>query len=248
MTPESLIPLLIAPFVGSFLGVVIDRLPNGEPVLLGRSRCDCCARALRPAELLPLISYACRLGRCGCGETRLRPFHPLIELSALAVALSAVIATAGWLLVVSLYLGWSLLALAVIDQRHFILPDSLTLPLIPMGLAVAWTIDPGRIVPHLLGVIAGFLAFAAIGWLYRNLRGQDGLGLGDAKLLAAAGAWLGWQALPGVVGLASAAGLAIALLHAAGGRPMDGRSAIAFGPYLALALWLVWLAGPVLPS
>ena len=199
MTLEACLALLIAPFVGSFLGVLIERLPAGRPVLLGRSACDHCGRMLAVRDLVPLVSYLARRGRCACGEARLSAFYPAIELAALGVAMSAVAVLSGWLLWASLGLGWALLALAAIDLRHLVLPDILCLPLIPAGLAIAWALDPALLPDHALGAILGFAAFVAIAFVYRRLRGREGLGMGDAKLLAAAGAWLGWRALlPGV--------------------------------------------------
>ena len=143
MAPEGLIALVLAPFVGSFLGVVVRRLPAGRPLALGRSACETCGRALGPGELVPLLSWLWQRGRCGCGRVALSPFYPAIELAALAVALSAAWLLSGWLLRASLALGWTLLALAAIDLRHYLLPDVLTLPLIPAGLAVAGVLDPG---------------------------------------------------------------------------------------------------------
>jgi leader peptidase (prepilin peptidase)/N-methyltransferase len=245
MAFEILAVLLAAPFVGSFLGVVIDRLPAGRPFLLGRSTCDVCARKLRPPDLVPIASWLWRRGRCACGESELRAFYPAIELAALAVALSAAWLLSGWLLVASCALGWTLLCLAAIDFRHFFLPDVLTLPLIPAGLAVAYGIDPALLPDHVVGTLAGFAAFALITFAYRRLRGRDGLGLGDAKLLAAAGAWLGWQALPGVVLIGALSALALALARAAAGGTLSATTRIAFGSHLALAFWLVWLFGPV---
>jgi leader peptidase (prepilin peptidase)/N-methyltransferase len=245
MTVEALFALLIAPFVGSFLGVVIERLPAGRPILRGRSQCAQCGETLKPRDLVPLVSWLARRGRCGCGKVRLSPFYPAIELAALGVALSAVTVLSGWLLWASLALGWTLLTLAVIDWRHYWLPDALTLPLIPAGLAVIWAIDPARLGAHLIGAVAGWVAFAALAWLYRRLRGREGLGGGDAKLLGAAGAWLGWPALPSIVLVAAGAGLALALARAAGGTKLAAKERIAFGPYLALAIWLVWLLGPL---
>lgn len=245
MQPETLSALLLAPFVGSFLGVVADRLPEGRPLLLARSACDACGRPLGPRDLVPLASYLARRGRCGCGRIRLSPFYPAIELAALAVAASAAWVLSGWLLWVSLALGWSLLALAAIDLRHYLLPDLLTLPLMPAGLAVAWALDPALLPAHALGALVGFGAFAVIGHLYRRLRGRHGLGLGDAKLLAAAGAWLGWAALPSVVVIGAALALAFALAQALGGAKLALTGKLAFGPHLALAFWLVWLFGPL---
>jgi leader peptidase (prepilin peptidase)/N-methyltransferase len=246
MQSQSWIALLVSPFVGSFLGVVALRLPAGRPLLLGRSVCDRCGRTLRVAELIPLISWLVRRGRCACGEARLGAFYPTIELAALAVAASAALVLSGWLLWVSLALGWTLLTLAAIDLRHYLLPDRLTLPLIPAGLATAYLVDPAKLPDHAIGAAAGFIAFAGIAFAYRRLRRRAGLGLGDAKLLAAAGAWLGWPALPGLVAAAAAAALAVALARSALGERLAAATRIAFGPYLALALWLFWLYGPLL--
>jgi leader peptidase (prepilin peptidase) / N-methyltransferase len=237
--------IIAAPFAGSFIGVLIERLPAGRPVVLARSACDACGRALGPLDLLPLASWVSRRGRCSCGRTRLSPFYAAIELAALAVALWAAFVVPGWIALASAALGWTLLTLAVIDQRHEILPDVLTLPLIPAGLLVAWAIDPGRLADHVIGAAAGFLVFAAIAWTYHRLRGREGLGRGDAKLLAAAGAWLGWQALPSVVVIGAVSALALALARAAAGAKLSAGMRIAFGPYLALGFWLVWLHGPL---
>jgi leader peptidase (prepilin peptidase) / N-methyltransferase len=241
---EPLVVAAIAPFVGSFLGVVVQRLPERRPIVLGRSSCDGCGQVLRTLDLVPLATWLVRRGRCACGQVALGFFYPGIELAALAFAISAVAVTSGWLLGASLALGWTLLALAAIDLRHFILPDLLTLPLIPAGLAVAWLDDPARLPDHAIGAAAGFAAFALTGWLYQRLRGRAGLGGGDAKLLAAAGAWLGWPALPGVVVIAATSALLVIAARTLAGRPIGPQAPIAFGPYLALGLWLLWLLGP----
>jgi leader peptidase (prepilin peptidase)/N-methyltransferase len=244
MALETVAVLLAAPFVGSFLGVAIERLPAGRPIAFGRSRCDACGATLGARDLVPVVSWLRQRGRCAYCKAELGAFYPIIELAALAVALSAAWVLSGWLLLVSCALGWTLLTAAAIDQRHFLLPDVLTLPLIPAGLAVAWAIDPALLVPHALGALTGFAAFATIAALYRRVRRREGLGLGDAKLLAAAGAWLGWQALPGMVVLAALCALAVALARALTGDRVSATTRIAFGGYLALAFWLVWLLGP----
>jgi len=139
--------------------------------------------------------------------------------------------------VLSIGLAAILAFAALADVREMILPDRLTLPLIPLGWVMAvWEAPewPDR----LIGSAAGFAAFTGIAVLYRRLRGRDGLGLGDAKLLAAAGAWVGWQALPSVVLLSSAGALCWALATRRDpGRPLP------FGPFLAAAFWLVWRFG-----
>jgi leader peptidase (prepilin peptidase)/N-methyltransferase len=241
----SWLAIVLAPFVGSFLGVVIERLPSGRAIVFGRSACDHCGETLTARDLIPLVSYLARRGRCSCGRTTLSWFHPGIELASLGVALSAATVLSGWLLWASLGLGWTLLTLAAMDWREFVLPDIITLPLIPGGLVVTWAIDPGLLIGHALGALAGFASFAVVASIYHHARGREGLGLGDAKLLAAAGAWLGWQALPSVVLIAAACGLALALATALAGAKLAWTSRIAFGPHLALAFWLVWLCGPV---
>jgi leader peptidase (prepilin peptidase) / N-methyltransferase len=242
----SSLAIILAPFVGSFLGVVIERLPADRSIVFGRSTCDHCGETLTVRDLIPVVSYLARRGWCSCGQIALSWFHPGIELAALAVALSAATVLSGWLLWASLGLGWSLLTLAAIDWREFVLPDIITLPLIPSGLVVTWAIDPGLLWGHALGALAGFGSLALIASVYRRLRGREGLGLGDAKLLAAAGAWLGWQGLPSVVLIAAVSALGLALATALGGGKLAWTSRIAFGPHLALAFWLVWLYGPLI--
>ncbi|NJM48826.1 MAG: prepilin peptidase, partial [Alkalinema sp. RU_4_3] len=162
-----LFALLISPFVGSFLGVVIERLPEGRAVLWDRSTCDHCGRLLKPWSMIPLASYLLQRGRCReCGE-KISGFYPLVEVLALAVAASAVLLVPGWPLWASLYLGWSLLVLAWIDLRHKFLPDAVNLPLIPAGLLVTLLLAPSLLPAHLLGAVLGFGTLAAIAWSYR---------------------------------------------------------------------------------
>ena len=125
-----LIPLVASPFVGSFLGLLIERLPLDEPVVLGRSRCRSCGTALGPRDLVPLLAWAANGGRCRHCNVSLGWFHPSIEISAVAVALWSLFAVPGLLGWATCALGWTLLALAEIDRRHMILPDALNLPLI----------------------------------------------------------------------------------------------------------------------
>jgi leader peptidase (prepilin peptidase)/N-methyltransferase len=142
-------------------------------------------------------------------------------------------------------LGWTLLALAWIDLRHMILSDVLTLPLVLAGLAFAWFLEPEAIVDHAAGAAAGWLLFWAISRVYRLLRGRDGLGEGDAKLMAAAGAWVTWMGLGPVMLVGAVTGLAVALVMRLRGRDVSGATAIPFGPPLAFGIWVVWLYGNV---
>jgi leader peptidase (prepilin peptidase)/N-methyltransferase len=185
----SISTLIFATFLGSFLGTLILRLPEGRPLFLDRSHCEACGQTLGVRDLVPLFSWLLLKGRCRLCGAKLGAFYPLIELAAVGVALWALLTLPAPLVWPTAALGWVLLALAVIDARHFLLPDVLTLPLIPAGLAVAWWLDPGQLLHHALGAALGFVGFAGLAWVYRKLRGREGLGLGDAKLLAAAGAW-----------------------------------------------------------
>ena len=235
----------VSPFIGSFLALLAIRGPRGEPVLVGRSICPACTRRLGPRDLVPLVSWLLQRGRCrGCGAAISR-FYPVMELSSLGIAVWVASLGLGWLLWPSCLLGWSLLTLAAIDLRDGILPDFLTLPLLLAGLAVTAGVDAGLLPNHLAAAAAGFLGFAALSWIYRAVRGCDGLGLGDAKLLAAAGAWLGADGLPSVVLIAAVTALGAALLSSAKGQGLRADLKIAFGPYLSFALWLVWLYGPL---
>jgi leader peptidase (prepilin peptidase)/N-methyltransferase len=239
------LPLAFAPFVGSFLGVLITRLPAAEPVVSGRSRCPVCATRLAPLDLVPLASWAWQRGRCRHCRAPLGLFYPAIELAAVAVALwASVVVPAGWLWP-TCGLGWLLLTLAWIDARHLLLPDVLTLPLIPAGLLVAGWLAPAHLDRHLIGAVAGFVLLWALRWIYRRVRHREGLGLGDAKLLAAAGAWVGWPGLPGVLLIAAVAALAVTLAGGLVAGGLDRHRPIPFGPFLSFGLWLSWLYGPL---
>jgi leader peptidase (prepilin peptidase)/N-methyltransferase len=238
----ELMPLLAAPAVGSLLGVLIRRLPRGEKVALSRSRCESCGAALGPLDLVPLLSWLWLRGRCRHCGAPIDPFHWHIELAAVAVAASAVVAAGdaslAWL---GCGLGWTLLALAWIDIEWLILPDALTLPLLLAGLGATWLTAPEALADAAIGAALGWLVFAAVAAGYRALRKREGLGGGDAKLLAAAGAWLGWQALPDVMLLAAVTALAATAALRLARRQAFNGAPLAFGPWLALAIWLVWL-------
>jgi len=237
--------LLLAPFLGSFLGVVIRRLPEGRPIVRGRSYCEWCGASLTPRDLVPLVSWLLTHGRCRhCGH-RLGWFYPGVELAAFAIAAIA-LAIGGveqaWL---DSVLGWWLLTLGWIDARHWLLPDVLTLPLLVLGLALAAVFAPEDLADHAAAAALGYLALRAVAWVYQRLRHREGLGQGDAKLFAAAGAWLGIAALPQVILVAALAALATAIGLSLAGTRMRAHSAMPFGPFLALATWLLWLFAPL---
>jgi leader peptidase (prepilin peptidase)/N-methyltransferase len=241
ITPEAWLMLAAAPFIGSFLGVLIRRLPQGAPVLWVRSACPGCQTPLAPRDLVPLLSFVAQRGRCRHCLKRIAAFHWWIELAALGVAAWAVTAGRPDTLVADCVLGWTLLALAWIDAETMLLPDVLTLPLLLAGFAEAWLLDPASLPDRAIGAGLGWGCFAGIGWLWRRWRGIDALGAGDAKLLAASGAWLGWQALPEVLVVAALAAIAATL--ARNGRHVAATHRLAFGPWLVLATWLARLYG-----
>jgi leader peptidase (prepilin peptidase)/N-methyltransferase len=236
--------LLAAPIVGSFLGVLITRLPARAPVALARSACPHCGTPLGALDLVPLISFVVLGGRCRHCRAPIGRFYPAVELAATAVALWAVLVDPGpgrvW---ADCELGWTLLTLAWIDWTDFLLPDALTLPLIPVGLTLTWISNPDALTDHCLATVLAYLSFQGLALAYRRLRGRDGLGGGDAKLIAGAGAWCGLAVLPLVVLGSALFGLLAALGLALVGRSVTSTTRIPFGPCIALAFWLVWMHG-----
>jgi leader peptidase (prepilin peptidase) / N-methyltransferase len=233
--------VIVGASVGSFVGTLVLREPAGwRGLFMGRSRCLACGTQLAARDLVPLWSWLWARGLCRHCGGELSSFYPLTELAAAvigALSLALLPAPACWLAAV---LGWWLLALALIDLRAWLLPDALTLPLIAAGLASAalgWL--PGLSAGDaVLGALAGYVSLAVLAWAYRRLRGREGLGLGDAKLLAAAGAWLGLADLPWLLLAAALLGLVAALAR---GRPVRADTAVPFGPPLALAFWGLFL-------
>jgi len=246
MSPGWLLPLLLSPIIGSFLGVLVRRLPRGVPIALDRSRCESCGRALAARDLVPVASYLLLRGRCRSCRAPVAPMHLWIELAAVAVALWAALAETDlarlWL---TCLLGWTLLALAWIDWEHFRLPDALTLPLLLAGLGATLLLDPEAAPEHAAAAALGYLALRGLALAYRALRGREGMGAGDAKLLAAAGAWVGMAALPTVVLGAALLGIGLALAARLRGQAVTRTTPVPFGPGLCAALWLAWLYGGV---
>lgn len=247
--------------IGSFLNVVIYRLPKqmeydaslqcDQPMLCPRpslllpgSHCPQCGHALTWFENIPLLSFVVQRARCRACAVQIPWRYPLVELAAAGVALAAVRAF-GPTLEAVLVMGflWTLLTLTVIDIRTLLLPDSLTLGLLWAGLlanaAGFW--GAASLPDAVLGAVAGYSSLAAVAWGYVRLTGREGMGMGDAKLLAALGAWLGWMVLPLLVLLASLSALLVGGLALWRGRA-DWHSALPFGPFLALAggLAIVW--------
>jgi len=268
MTPDLLFVFaagLIGLVVGSFLNVVIHRLPKmmdaaedayiadkrKEPwpdtgrynLLVPRSQCPACKRQLRAIDNIPVLSWLMLGGKCAHCGTRISVRYPIVE--SLTAALSALVAWHfGWGAAGVLAIGftWTLIALTFIDADTTLLPDSLTLPLLWVGLLAN---TQGLFAPlpdAVLGAAAGYLALWSIYWLFKLATGKEGMGYGDFKLLAAFGAWMGWKMLLPIVLISSVVGAAVGIvliILARRGRDIP----IPFGPYLAAAGFIALLYG-----
>lgn len=228
--------------VGSFIAVVASRSLQGRSALRGRSACEACLRPLAAFELIPLISFVVLRGRCRSCGSAIAPAHFVIELAALLVGLGAAAFIPQPTLAIALWLGWLLLLLAVFDGIALILPLPLTLALIATGLLDGALAGLGSLIDRIGAAAAGFAALELLRLAYRALRRRDGIGGGDAFMLAGAGAWLGLVPLPWVIFVA--AGLAIVwiiVVAALTARPAFGSDRYPFGVFLAISLWVFYL-------
>jgi leader peptidase (prepilin peptidase) / N-methyltransferase len=273
-SPTALVGLLFVAglLVGSFLNVVIYRLPKmmerswqqearailslpEEPaadtfnLATPASRCPSCGHRIRWFENIPLLSWMVLRGKCSACASPISIRYPLIELTAgLMAAVTALqFGFSGWTLAL-VAAGWVLLALAMIDFDTTLLPDDLIYPLLWAGLLLAVaSLSPVSLTDAVIGAAAGYLALWSVYWAFKLLTGKEGMGFGDFKLLAALGAWLGWQMLPLVILLSSLVGAVVGgLLLATGAVKRD--QGIPFGPYLAGAGWIALLWGEQLVS
>lgn len=237
-----IVAVACAPLIGSFLAVLVMRLPRGRPVVFGRSVCDSCEHGLGFRDLIPLLSAIQTRFRCRYCGARIDSVHSLAEIAAFGIAIWAFLSTSG---IMTCIFGWFLLALAVIDWRHLFLPDALTIPLAAAGIAASAISDPSTLFAHTAGAVTGFGSLAFLGVVYRHLRGREGLGLGDAKLLGAIGAWVALDGIPSVLLIGVALGLTTAGALAFSGTKVTASTKLPFGTFLSAAGWLVWLYGPV---
>lgn len=228
---------------GSFIAVIVLRWPQGRSAMRGRSVCDGCGGPLGAGRLVPLFSYVVQRGKAACCGGRIDPIHPVAELlGALIGAISAAVAPDLPHALAGAVFGWLLLTLALLDLRHFWLPDRLTLVLALMGLGVGLVGIEPDLAARLIGGTVGFLALSFIRIAYRRLRGREGMGGGDPKLFGAIGLWLGWHMLPMVLLGAALSGLVTAVALALLGRDVVGATRLPFGPFLALAAWILSIA------
>lgn len=258
--------LILGLLVGSFLNVVIFRTPKmmeqefrrdccdfldidnsdtSPKMSLSRpnSTCPKCGTPIKPWHNIPVISYLLLKGKCAYCSTPISIRYPIIE--AITGALSVLTV---WLLgftpeaLTSLLLLWTLIALTMIDIDTQLLPDQLTLPLLWLGLIVNINGLYTDLSSAVWGAVAGYLSLWSVYWLFKWVTGKEGMGYGDFKLLAALGAWMGWQMLPLIILLSSFVGAFIGIA----GIIIQGRDKnipIPFGPYLAIAGWIAFLWG-----
>lgn len=233
--------LISGALVGSFLATVLLRWPENRSALRGRSGCDSCGVQLRAHELVPILSYLFARGHCRRCGARIDARHFWIEFAAALIGGVALLAHPGSGGLATAALGWWLLLLAALDAEHHWLPDKLTLPLIPVGLGIALIGIGPPLEQRLIGAAAGFALLAILAMLYRAIRGREGLGGGDPKLLAGLGAWLGWIQLPFVMLGAGLLGLAAIALMTLKGRKIVATDRLPLGTLMALAAWPIWL-------
>ncbi len=254
--------------IGSFLNVVIHRLPRmmerqwkaecaelagQEPppverynLVVPRSACPSCGQRISALQNIPVLSWLALRGKCAACGTRISMRYPAVEL--LTAVLSGYVAWHfgfGMAAAGALLFTWAMIALTFIDLDTFYLPDSITLPLLWLGLLFNINATYAPLRSAVIGAVAGYLALWSVYWLFRWATGKEGMGYGDFKLLAAIGAWLGWTMLPLTILLSSLVGavIGIALITFAG----RGRGTpIPFGPYLAIAGMIALLHGAAL--
>jgi len=223
-------------------GLTTDRQPFN--LFKPDSHCPACQSRVRPWQNIPLLSYILLRGRCAHCDTKIPRRYPITELLTAAVSvLVAVQFGPEPACLAALLLAWTLIALAIIDIDHQLLPDNMTLPLLWLGLLL--TLTPWGLGTStssaLIGAAAGYLSLWSLYWAYKLLTGREGMGYGDFKLLAALGAWMGWQALPQIILLSSLAGAVVGIVLIVL-RRQDRSTPIPFGPYLSGAgfISLLW--------
>ncbi|MBM3391875.1 MAG: prepilin peptidase [Betaproteobacteria bacterium] len=254
--------------VGSFLNVVIHRLPKimerdwlnecaelrGEPIqpterltlAVPRSHCPHCGHVIRARENIPLISYIILRGRCSACKSRISRRYPLVEaMSGVLAGLIVWKLGASWASVGALLFVWAMIVLTFIDLDTQLLPDSITLPLLWVGLLLNLGGTYTDIRSAVIGAAGGYLALWSVYWAFKLATGKEGMGYGDFKLLAAIGAWFGWQMLPLTILISSMVGAVVGIaliVFARHGRNMP----IPFGPYLACAAVIALFWGKTL--
>ena len=260
---------LLSLCIGSFMNVVIHRLPEmmkrewrsqsieyleiadqypDEDTTVyslskPESHCPNCKHKIRWYENLPVVSYIALRGKCSACKQSISIRYPIVELITGLISVFVAMHF-GWSaqLLPALFLTWGIIAMVGIDFDHQLLPDSLTLPLLWLGLLVntqSLFVDP---VTAIIGAACGYLVLWSIYWIFKILTGKEGMGFGDFKMLGMVGAWLGWEILPMTLLLSAGVGLAIMLPQMLFlGR--DRTKAFAFGPFIGIAGWIMLIWG-----
>lgn len=263
--------VLISLLIGSFLNVVILRLPImmfrewlidsknfqddlpdhpalktlDQPYNLAKpdSHCPKCQAPVKPWMNIPIVSYFLLKGQCNSCGIKISARYPLVEFATAALSSLLLIQfDFSWQLAAMLFLTWMLVAMSMIDIDHQILPDNMTLPLMWLGILLATQNVFVDLESSVYGAIAGYLSLWSVYWVFKLVTGKEGMGHGDFKLLAALGAWFGWKMLPLIILLSSAVGAVVGIA----GIIILGRNKnipIPFGPYLAAAGWLAAMWG-----
>ncbi len=232
---------LLGLIIGSFLATLIVRWPEQRSVIGGRSSCDGCGHQLRGWELIPVVSFLAQRGRCRQCGAQIATDHIAVELAAGLIGGLALFVSPGIGGLSGALFGWLLLTLAALDVKHHWLPDSLTVLLALSGLGTGLLSLGPMLQERLIGGIAGFASLAVVAALYRMVRGREGLGAGDPKMLGAIGCWLGWQMLPLVILGASLVGLLVAFSWRLRGRAVSADSILPLGSLMAIAAFPLWL-------
>lgn len=262
--PELLAVALLGLCVGSFLNVVIFRLPLmverrwrkecaellGQPpppeerfdLLFPSSRCPSCRAPIKPWHNIPILSYLWLRGRCASCGTPISPRYPVVEGLTALLSLLVALSFEGWALAGALLFTWLLIALSFIDLDWKLLPDDLTLPGLWLGLLFNLKESFAPLESAVIGAVSGYLFLWLFYHLFRLATGKEGMGYGDFKLAAMLGAWLGWQKLPLVLLLSSLSGALLGSLLLLTGR-LERDHPLPFGPFLAVAGWIALLWG-----
>ena len=280
-SPQAFVLLvfLLSLLIGSFLNVIIYRLPimmekewraqceelvatpatdipaGRFDILFPRSRCASCGAQITAMQNIPVLSYLVLRGKCANCSSAISKRYPIVE--AMTAILTSIVAWRfgfGWEAAAAILLTWALIAISVIDIDHQLIPDSMSLPFVWIGLMLSlFHPMPGAEVlfvdakTAIVGALAGYLSLWSVYQLFRLMTGKEGMGYGDFKLLAVLGAWLGWQMLPLIILLSAVVGatVGIALIIV---RRHDRNIPIPFGPYLAAAGWIAMLYGKQIVS
>ncbi|MEM9335846.1 MAG: A24 family peptidase [Pseudomonadota bacterium] len=265
--------------VGSFLNVVIYRLPvmmerdwreqakeladmpvNDVPeetfnLVTPRSRCPSCGSAISAWQNIPVVSYLLLGGRCSNCKADIGPRYPIVEfVTGLLCAIAAWRFGFGPEAIMAIVMTLMLVPITMIDADHQLIPDSIVYPLLWIGLLMSlwFPVDSADVLfleprQAILGAVVGYLSLWSVYWLFKIVTGKEGMGHGDFKLLAALGAWLGWQALPTIILMSAVVGAAFGILMIAL-RGRDRSVPMPFGPFLAAAGWITMLYGDAIKA